>query len=128
MDRAQIADPAYGGSTAGRRVAQAVRSAGLDILGDAPSVWTLSAADGPGGQAVLERLIRYVADGARDMRCLPDTRIEEWRQTRSRALAQGMLAARVTHRDVLARKRPPEDAPGDEWPTPPAFAGGLAVY
>src|SRR5438094_696466 len=48
MDRAAAADPAYGGSTAGRRVAKAVRSAGLEIVADAPAVWTIAAADGPG--------------------------------------------------------------------------------
>jgi hypothetical protein len=106
MDRASAADSAYGGSTAGRRVADAVRLAGLDVLGDAPTNWTISASDGDGGKAVLERLIRYVTDGARDMGCLPSMSIERWRQERCDAIERGTLSARVTHRDVLARKRP----------------------
>lgn len=108
MDRASVADPAYGGSTAGRRLAGAMRSAGLEILEDAPTVWDIAAGDGPGGRAVIERLIRYVVDGASDVGGVSTERIECWRASRCNALDAGSLRVRVIHRDVLARKRPSE--------------------
>jgi len=104
MDRAAAADPTYGGSTAGRRVADAVRAAGLEILHDAPAVWRIAAADGPDGRAVLERLIRYVVEGALDVGTVSERKIERWRRARCEELAAGTLTATVEHRDVLARK------------------------
>jgi hypothetical protein len=104
MDRAAESDPAYGGSTAGRRLAGALAGAGLEPLNDAPAIWTVSSGDGPGGRAVLDRLIRYVADGAGDVGTVQEDDVACWQRSRSEALRRRELVARVTHRDVLARK------------------------
>lgn len=104
MDRPARTAPSYGGATAGRRLGPALASAGLEILADAPSVWAVGAADGDGGRRVLDRLVRYVVEAARDLGEVPAADIARWDRAQRAALADGTLAARVGHRDVLARR------------------------
>jgi SAM-dependent methyltransferase len=104
MDRPREADPSYGGSTAGRRLPAALAGAGLEIVRDGPSAWLVRATDGPDGRAVLDRLLQYVAEAARDTSTLSEQQLQSWERQRRGQLAAGMLTARVGHRDVLAHK------------------------
>ncbi len=104
MDRRSRDVPTYGGSTSGRRLGLALGAAGLDVLADAPSVWDVHVRDGEAGRRVLARLVRYVADAARDLGDVPVGDIAAWEGAQQAALATGTLAARVGHRDVLARR------------------------
>jgi hypothetical protein len=109
MDRPTRETSTYGGSTAGRRLGPALAAAGLDILADAPSVWQVRASDGDDARRVLARLIRYVADAARDLGDEGTVRvadIAQWERAQRAALAAGTLSVQVGHRDVLARRQP----------------------
>ena len=107
MDRPAHRMLGYGGSTAGRRLGPALATAGLDILADAPSVWEVQAQDGEAGRRVLARLIRYVAEAARDLGDVPAVDIARWERAQRAALDGGTLSVRVRHRDVLARRPHP---------------------
>ncbi len=104
MDRPAAQMPEYGGSTAGRRLGPALAAAGLEIVADAPSIWTVRADDGPAAHAVLARLLHYVADAAREVRGVASADLDRWEVSRRAALARRTLAAQVAHRDLLARR------------------------
>jgi SAM-dependent methyltransferase len=103
MDRPAIDAADYGGSLAGRRLAQALSAAGLDVLRDAPSTWVVSARDDPGGRWVLFRLIRFVVDAVLEVGGVSPTELARWEASRHDAIASGKLSVRVEHRDVLAQ-------------------------
>ena len=105
MDGSAARQPTYGGSTAGRRVAPALVSAGLTVLVDAPSVWQVRADDGEGGRRVLARLIRFVVEAAREVGSVSASDLDFWERERLDALAARTLAVTVGHRDVLAARR-----------------------
>jgi hypothetical protein len=77
----------------------------LEILVDAPSVWEVRAADGSGGRTVLDRLIRYVVESVRETGAVPAADLERWESRLRATLEPPSLIARVSHRDLLARKR-----------------------
>ena len=104
MDRPASQSPDYGGSTAGRGLGPALAAAGLTVLIDAPSAWDVRATDGVGGRQVLDRLIRFVVDAARAVGAPSPDDLDRWERARRAALAGGTLTARVSHRDLLARK------------------------
>lgn len=107
MDRPASSVPGYGGSTAGRRLGAALVAAGLEVVADAPSVWHVRAGDGPGGLGVLARLIRFVAESAREVGGVPPGNLARWEEDCRAAVAAGTLTVRVGHRDLLARKPEP---------------------
>ncbi|MCC7369758.1 MAG: hypothetical protein IT306_15125 [Chloroflexi bacterium] len=104
MDRPRAAAPAYGGATSGRRLAPALRAAGLEIVREGASVWNVAAADGPDARLVLDWLLRFVSDAARDLGRVDRATLDAWEACRRAMLADGTLTARVVHRDVLARR------------------------
>jgi SAM-dependent methyltransferase len=112
MDHHRVAEPGYGGSTAGRRLAAALEAAGLEIVADAASVWQVRAGDGPGGQAVLSRLIQYVVEAVDDEGRVLASDLGAWEATCRVALGAGSLEARVGHRDVLAQRPDSARRPG----------------
>jgi SAM-dependent methyltransferase len=104
MDRPAAQNPAYGGSTAGRRLAPALAAAGLEVVTDAPSCWLVCAGDRPNGRRVLSRLLQYVVDGAREIGRVSADDLARWERRRRDAIEAGTLTVRVGHRDVLARR------------------------
>jgi SAM-dependent methyltransferase len=103
MDRPGLDLATYGGSTAGRRLAPALRAAGLEIVSDGASTWQVHAADGAGGFCVLDRLVRFVVEAVEEIGSVPEARLAWWAAERRRAIRDGSLSVRVGHRDVLAR-------------------------
>jgi SAM-dependent methyltransferase len=103
MDRPRLNCPAYGGSTAGRRLGPALAAAGLETLRDAPSVWHVHARDGAGGLRVLDRLIRFVVEAVHEIGSVGPSELKRWERDRRQSLEAGDLSAQVGHRDVLAR-------------------------
>ena len=99
-----VQTPTYGGSTAGRRLAPALATAGLEIVTDAPSCWRVGAGDGPNGRRVLSRLVQFVVEGAREIGGVSADDLACWERQRRDAIADGTLTVRVGHRDVLARR------------------------
>lgn len=104
MDRPAAQTPTYGGSTAGRRLAPALAAAGLEIVTDAPSCWLVCAGDRPNGRRVVSRLVRFVVDAARTVGGISAGDVKCWERQRRDAIADGTLAVKVGHRDVLARR------------------------
>jgi hypothetical protein len=104
MDRPEAQTPSYGGSTAGRRLGPALEATGLEIVVDAPSVWHARAKDGSGGVELLDRLIQFVVDAVREIGGVSPADLAHWEGARRAALAHRTLAARLVHRDVLARR------------------------
>ncbi|MFN8635060.1 MAG: hypothetical protein U0893_14485 [Chloroflexota bacterium] len=107
MDRPGRKVPHHGGSTAGRRLAPALASAGLEVVVDAPSVWDVRASDGDGGRELLLGLVRFVnvpALAGRKRRIVGPSEWGLWRIARHLQIHAGTLTARVGHRDVLARR------------------------
>lgn len=104
MDRALVDRPAYGGSTAGRRLAGALASAGLRVVRAAPSIWDARASDGRAGVAVLDQLIGFVVVSLSELGEPPVSEVACWEAARRAALAAGELRARVRHVDVLATR------------------------
>lgn len=107
MDRQREQRLSYGGSSSGRRLAAALTAAGLEILADAPSIWEVTATDDPDGERVLTWLLRFVTEAAREMGRINSRDLGQWEDARRSALAAGQLTARVSHRDVLARRPAP---------------------
>lgn len=103
MDRPARRVPEYGGSTAGRRIGPSLQAAGFEIVVDAPSVWNVRASDGPGGRTVLAWLLRFILESGRAIGDVRSDDLDAWGSARRAALARRTLAARVGHRDVLAR-------------------------
>ena len=104
MDRPASQTPSYGGSMAGRRLGSALTSAGLEVLVDASSVWHVHATDDVSGPLLLDRLIRFVVEAARELGTISSADLASWERSRRAALARRTLTARVGHRDLLARK------------------------
>lgn len=104
MDLSTRETPSYGGSTAGRRLGAALASAGLALVVDVPTIWRVESLDGHGGRAVLDGLLRFVVEAAREVGSVPPNDLAHWEQARRAALTAGALTARVGHRDLLARK------------------------
>ena len=103
MDRPRLADPAYGGSTAGRRLPDELARAGLDVLRAAPAVWDVRAEGGDAARTLLERMLRFVVEAVRELG-EPDDAVRAWAAGRRADLAAGRLELRVRHLDVLARR------------------------
>jgi SAM-dependent methyltransferase len=121
MDRPTAEAASYGGSTAGRRLGPALKTAGLEIVSDRPSTWVVRAVDGVIGRRVLSRLIPFVVEAAREVGGVSTCDLERWEVSRREALIKGTLVARVGHRDVLARAANSRSAPKVEpslRPTP----------
>ena len=104
MDLGRRSDPMHGGSTAGRRLVDALRGAGLAIERNAPAVWDVQAADGPGGRAVLAGLIGFVERSLVELGEPTPADVCRWAVARRAALAAGTLACRVRHLDALATR------------------------
>ena len=104
MDHKLAATPGLG-STAGWRVGPALEAVGLEIVHEAPAVWNVRAADGPSGQVVLDRLIRFVLESVMEIGGVSERDLTRWERGRRAALADGALTVQVAHRDVLARQR-----------------------
>jgi SAM-dependent methyltransferase len=106
MDRPRQTLPCYGGSTAGRRLAPALRNAGPELLRAGPSCWEVQP-DGPtpGDRvALLGGLLDFMADSLCQQREPDPTELARWSADRRARLAHGELGVWVRHLDLLARR------------------------
>lgn len=103
MDRRRIANPAYGGSTAGQRLPAYLERAGLEIVRAGPSVWDTRRVEPSAVRALLDRMLGFVVGSLLELGDPPEAEVRRWETGRRQLLDAERLSLRVGHLDFLAR-------------------------
>ncbi|MBA2448593.1 MAG: class I SAM-dependent methyltransferase [Chloroflexi bacterium] len=104
MDRPRAADPTYGGSLAGLRLANALEAAGLEIVRAGPAVWDTRQTDQAIARPLLDRMIRFVVESLLHLGEPSAGEVRGWERSRRVLLDADCLSLRVRHLDLLARR------------------------